>query len=159
MCNHKSPRCWLEQGGGTFGCSQASSLHCGVSRAGKFTSLSLSLSVQLALTILSCLQQQSNLCGPWFLGHLPTQDLSLLLSHSAGSRDKACGHDKDVSACSLPAGALLQLDLHLSAALGLHNEHPPNLCGVPTLPWDQECTVQGARHSVPSSYPHCKPGE
>lgn len=88
-CNHIediSPCCWLKQGDGTFGCSQASSLHCGVSRAGKFT-LSFTVNVQVALTTLSCSQQQSNLCGPCFLGHLPTPDLSLLLSHSTGSRD------------------------------------------------------------------------
>lgn len=94
---------------------------------------------------------------PCFLGHLPTQDLGLLLG--SGSRDKACGHDKDVSACSLPARALLQLHLHLNAALGQCSEHPPDLCGVPNLPRDQECTVQGARLSIPSSYPYCKPGE
>lgn len=76
------------------------------------------------------------------------KDLSLLLSHSASSRVKACGQDKDVSVCSLPARALLQLHLHLNAVLGQHSEHPPDLCGVPTLPWDQECRVQGLTYQA-----------
>lgn len=59
-------------------------------------------------------------------------------------------HGKAISGCSVPARAVLQLRLHLNAAVGQHSERPPDLYGVPTLPQDREYTVQGARLSLPS---------
>lgn len=112
---------------------QLSALWCLQSRKNL---LSFTLNVQLALTTLSSSHQQSNLCEPCFLGHLPTQDSYSPTALAPGI--KHMGTTRSFS--SLPAEALLQLDLHLNAALSPHSDHLPDLCGVPTLPWDQECT-------------------